>query len=156
MADCRLLTADLPKCSPFTKIVAQPFRAAMLDRRAKALRYLPSDSLVMQRLEGIDQRRAAGRDVAGEKGDDGQQQCGPAEGCRIVRSDAVQDGCHGPRERKRAHESQRQADGGHAHGLPEDKLEYVAPLRAERHPDAELACSLANTERDDSVETRSE
>src|SRR5438270_12349117 len=87
-------------------------------------------------------RRAARRDVAGERGRGGEHRGHDAEDERVCRRDAVEDARHDARQRERARESECESDDDEQEALPDDEPQYVARLRAEREAYAYLVRAL--------------
>ena len=107
---------------------------------------------VAQRLQRIDARGAARRQVAGGERDQHQQQRRAGEADAVGRADADQQALEQPREREGA--GQADADPGQRHPEPllQDQRDDVAARGAEGHAHADLRRPLRGERGDDAVE----
>jgi hypothetical protein len=102
----------------------------------------------------IEAHGAQRRDVTGGDGDGGEHGGDAGEGGEIVGRDAVKQAGHEMRNNKRANQAHAGAGGGQSEALAQNHLEDIAPLRAQREANGDLARLLIDQEGDGSVDSK--
>src|SRR5919112_5189161 len=114
---------------------------------------IPRSSLVPQRLHRVYLRRPPRGQVAGEEGDQKEEEREGRVGRGVCGRDAVDYPREQTRERKRPRGPRRQSRAREREPLPHDEAEYVAPARAEGHTDAYLVSALTDRVGDEAVDS---
>ena len=114
--------------------------------------FIPSTLLVSEGDDRIDVGGASRRQIAGDDGDQRQEQRDTAEAQRIGRRDVVEQRSNDARDAERADQSDHHADGRERHALANDQPEHVGLLRAERDAHAHLLRALRHRERQHAVD----
>src|SRR5215213_1907331 len=112
-----------------------------------------NDSLISQRYQRIDFRRASRRHVACNKAHSREQQRHQHKRQRIRRSHFEQQTPHRSRQRKRTRYSQHHANNNQRHSLPDHHQQHVAGTRAKRHVNANLTRTLRHRKREHAIQT---
>ena len=102
---------------------------------------------------GINFRRAAGGEPAGEEGDEREERGDGGEGERVVGRDGEKERRKRVGEQERAGEAENESEKGETKTLAEDEAEHIGALGAERHADAEFLGALRNRVGDGAVQT---
>ena len=111
-------------------------------------------SIGVECSDRIEAHGAQRRDVTGGDGDGGEHDSYAGEGGEIVGRDTVKQAGHEMRNNKRANQAYARAGGGQSEALAQNHLEDIAPLRAQREANGDLARLLIDQEGDGSIDSQ--
>src|ERR1041384_941691 len=120
-------------CSPF------PLQKSAIGNWKSAI-----TSLVSKRFERVDPCRSARGDVTSEQRNEQQQQRDCYKREWILLTNTKQETSQQPYKRKRRCKPDHQSDANHSHSLPQDHLEHITNLRAQRDANTELMRALCH------------
>ena len=113
---------------------------------------VPDHSLCTQSFHNIDPHRAPRRDITRQAGNSNNARCGQDIGPRIDRAHLEEQRGHEPHGGERDNESDPDADCGKRQSLPDKHRGNGFMTGAQREPDADLARSLRDCVRNDTVD----
>jgi hypothetical protein len=103
--------------------------------------------------DGIEPHSAYRRDVTGGDGDGGEHGGHAGEDGQIVGRDTVEQAGHEMRNNKRAYQAYAGAGTGQSEALAQNHSEDIAPLRAQREANGDLAGLLIDQEGDGAIDS---